>query len=130
MGGAEADVALINGICFSAFALISIMRILFAITILPFPPTKCSSRTPGDSCSPCPQTIKPMVQRKTYRLVGKIKVIAPPCTKSSPTPMRRDYSKPVGLKGVSLVGTKHRIWQRIGNDFSYGNKNVRINEEI
>ena len=42
----------------------------------------------------------------------------------------RDYSRPVGLKGVSLVGTKHRVWQRTGNDFSYGNKNVRINEEI
>ena len=39
----------------------------------------------------------------------------------------RDYSSPVGLKGVSLVGTKHRIWQQIGNYFSYGNKNVRIN---
>ena len=28
----------------------------------------------------------------------------------------------VGLKGVTLGGTKHRIWQRIGNDYSYGNK--------
>ena len=33
-----------------------------------------------------------------------------------------DYSRPVGHKGVSLVGTKHKIWQWIGNDFSYGNK--------
>ena len=42
----------------------------------------------------------------------------------------RDYSRSVGLKGVSLGGTKHRIWQQIGNDYSYGKKNVRINEEI
>ena len=34
----------------------------------------------------------------------------------------RDYSRPVGLKGVSLVGTKHRIWQQIEITSAMGTK--------